>query len=158
MLVYHVGAVAVIVVLLGFYFFGYVMEERMLSLPDSVPNVLPRLIANAQSFPTEAQRKTEAQAAYSVYGTIIAYSDDTRGLLLYSPTAKDEATFRLLHRDDRKIAQLKAFIEMMARQFVCLFGLYSLTLLATLLIGGGWLLIRNPPAGIGAPSDALTKN
>jgi hypothetical protein len=152
LLICHVIGVLFAFVLLAFYFYVYAMNTQILTISKSLPNILPKLIENAGTFPTEEKRIYQARWAYRLYGSVIAYRSDKFEVLFYVPTQDDIDFRREQKRLDAQIDSSSALLAKVDGQFPYLFGLYAATFAATFLVGGIWMAVKIPalsPAGRG---------
>lgn len=144
LLSYHLLGWVFALVMLSFYFYAFLMMNRMLELTSQLPNMLPKLTENARSFPNEQKRIAQAQWAYRLYGVIIAYSLDNLDVAYYVPTEEDKSFWRTQERTNAKSKRMIAFIRKVTDQYPYLFGLYAATYLATFAVGWIWLLVKVP--------------
>ncbi len=131
-------------ILLATYFYSYFILSRVLELPNSLPDVLPKLIANAKSLNTQDQRQRQAFYAYRLYGSVISYRRDDNQIVSYQPSSEDAAYRANMEKSDAKNRQLEHVIRATLNQYPYLFGLYLGTFSCTFLLGGSWLIWRCP--------------
>jgi hypothetical protein len=133
--------------MMSLYFFSYAVMGKVIDLSGETPQMLPRMINLARTYPKEEGRRTEAQYAFRLYGAIIPYRLDDQRVVDYEPNVDDQEQRRILEQGDHDAAKVFAFIRAMQAQFPYLFGLYAATYFATFTGGWLWLCLKQPPPG-----------
>jgi hypothetical protein len=143
---YHLLGLLFIPVILSLYFYSFVMTNWMIDLPNQLqmPTVLPKLIENARSFPTEEKRKTQAQWAYRMYGVVVAYPLDNLETTYYVPTEDDKDYWQKNEKIKAQTNASMTALKKLMNQWPYLFGLYAATFTATFALGWIWLILRLP--------------
>jgi hypothetical protein len=144
LLSYHLLGVLFGFGILSGYFYMFFIMNRVLDLPKEMPNILPKLVENARSFPSEHKRMLQAHWAYRLYGVIIAYRLDNEQVVYYQPTAEDLATRTAEDQSKRQVNMTEAFLKKILAQFPHLFALYAATYTATFTAGWIWLVLKMP--------------
>ena len=152
LLAYHLSGVFFTLMMMALYFGFYVMINKIATTLDSIPNVLPKFVANAGTLPTEKKRVLQAQYAYRLYGTIIPYRLDDLQVVYYIPNEDDKDFWRRQQRLNAQTLWTLALLKNTEIQFIYLFGLYAATFIATYLAGGIWLITKMPASQPSTPA------
>jgi len=132
------------IAMMSLYFFFYAVMGKVIDLPGEMPQMLPKMINLARTYPKEAGRRTEAQYAFRLYGAIIPYRLDDQRVVDYEPNVDDREQRRMLEQGDHDAAKVLVFIRAMQTQYPYLFGLYAATYFATFMAGWFWLCLKQP--------------
>ncbi len=144
LLCWHLIGVIFLAVILSQYFYVFLVENKVLELQNTLPRLLPKLVENARSQPSEQKRMFEAQWAFRMFGVIIAYRLDNGDAVYFIPSEEDKAFQRTQERSDAKARAMFEFVKRLTAQFPYLFGLYAATYTATFIVGGIWLVLKLP--------------
>jgi len=141
LLFYHLGANLFLIGILSLYFFESTILKDFLQLTQ-LEDIQVKLAAKAVSASSEHSREISARYAYRLYGAIIAYRSEDSQLLVYKPTAEDEAAWRDTQATNRTVERTRELIKKSLLQIPYLVGLYAGTFATAYLIGGAWIGIR----------------
>ncbi len=149
---YHLGGCLFLVAILSTYFFYFYLLSRTLEiiLPLDSPSpakLLVKLVDSATSAASKEKRAKAAAYAYRIYGATITYQPDGSQIVLYQPTADDEAGWRETQALNRQVEQTRSLLTKTLIQIPYLAGLYASTFTITYVVGGACLACRIPRGG-----------
>jgi len=125
---------ATVLGLLAIYY-TYLILSRTIDLYHQDRNILPKLVENARTQPTEAKRILQAKYAYRFYGVTLAYPLEDGRLVFYEPAISDEIKWQEQAHLNQRVKYVGAFLERNIIQMAYLFGLYAGTFIATYFFG-----------------------
>jgi hypothetical protein len=139
---FHLLGLIFVFLNLSWYFSTYIISQKIVNIPNFQTNsILPKLVENARTLSTEQKRKFQAQWAYRLYGSVIAYRLDNMDVAYYTPSEEDKIFWRQQQRTEQQVGSSIDFLKKIANQLPYLFGLYAATSMATFVAGGAWLAL-----------------
>jgi hypothetical protein len=156
----HLGGLAVLPLILSVYFYTYFIVKQTIALAVPI-DILPKLVDNTQTFPTEEKRRLQAKWAYRLYGVHLVYRLDSGQFVPYAHSPEDERE-RAENRETWSTTnKMTSSINGVIGQIPFLFGLYAATFLTAYTVGGVWLVLRlrfRPPDPLTEPYSRIDAN